>query len=286
MASDQVPDALGVVAPGEVVQVLDGAGRVVATSANASLTLPVVSLADVADEAAESARTGEPVLTTADSAYTGSARVAVLAVPGAEGSAAGDGSTATDGSAAGDVVVAAVPLGDVAATIRALALALVAVVPVLVLGLGVVVWVVLGRALRPVEDLRVAADAVAAEGGRGSLPVPASGELAALATTLNAMLDRLDGAVQAAQRSARREHEAATRQRAFVADAAHELRSPITGLRAALDVAREHPEAYPAADLVPDLDDGVRRMEVLVEDLLLLARVGSRPLARERVALA
>uniref|UniRef100_UPI002027BFB8 sensor histidine kinase n=1 Tax=Actinotalea sp. C106 TaxID=2908644 RepID=UPI002027BFB8 len=98
----------------------------------------------------------------------------------------------------------------------------------------------------------------------GALPVPRTDdELGALARTLNEMLDRLEVA--------------AARQRAFVADAAHELRSPLAALRASIEVARAHPETYPAGALAQDLEDEVLRMQALVDDLLLLARMGSRP---------
>ncbi|NTW40128.1 MAG: two-component sensor histidine kinase, partial [Cellulomonadaceae bacterium] len=84
-------------------------------------------------------------------------------------------------------------------------------------------------------------------------------------------LDRLEGA--------------SARQRSFVADAAHELRSPIAALRATLDVARTHPDSYAPGELVEELAGETARMQVLVDDLLLLARVGSRPLRATRVDL-
>lgn len=290
--TDRLPDALGVAQPGEVVQLLALEGGVVATSANASLTLPVVSdgvraeLAELSGAGAGDADPRDPVVLTATSSYAGQARVAALLVTLPGGAAGSGGADSGDGTAPAKVlVVAAVPLGDVSATVRALGLSLAAVVPVLVLGLGAVVWLVLGRALRPVEELRVAADDVVAAGGPGSLPVPRSGELAALATTLNAMLDRLDGAVASERAAADAARGAAERQRAFVANAAHELRSPLASLGTALEVAATHPDSYPREELVTDLRADVGRMQVLVEDLLLLARLGSRPLAREELVL-
>ena len=84
---------------------------------------------------------------------------------------------------------------------------------------------------------------------------PASDEIRALAITLNGMLDRLAAARE--------------RQRAFVADAAHELRSPLASMRAQLEVAERLGEAGTLpADLLADLT----RLSGLVEDLLLLAR--------------
>lgn len=287
--ADRIPAALGVVQPGEVVQVLDPAGGVVATSANASLTLPVVDaevLRQLVERSAESAANAGTagdagvVVLTAPSAYAGTARVAAVVLSGADLPGAGADQPAVEEPGAEDlIVVAAVPLGEVSATVRALTTAFVIAVPVLAVGTALLVWFVLGRALRGVEELRQAADAVAHSGGPGSLPVPRTGELAALATTLNAMLDRLERAVVAEREAAQAAHAAADRQRAFVADAAHELRSPITSLVTALEVAQRHPASYPPAELVPDLARDVARVQELVEDLLLLARVGSRPLS-------
>jgi signal transduction histidine kinase len=88
------------------------------------------------------------------------------------------------------------------------------------------------------------------------LPVPKSDdEISRLAVTLNGMLDRL-----AAARD---------RQRAFVADAAHELRSPLANLRTALEVAQRHGVPPNLAD---ELLIDVERLSRLVDDLLLLAR--------------
>lgn len=255
LITDRIPESLGVAAP-EVVQILDADGEVLATSGNASATLPVVG-GDVLAQTRQAA--SEPIVRTVDSPYAGQARVAMLAVPAADLppqwlAAAADGV----------VIAAGIPLADVTQTQRTLTLLLMLLFPVLALGLALVVWLVLGRALRPVEDLRAAADDVAASGGPGSLPVPRTGELAALARTLNAMLDRLDVSAQ--------------RQRAFVADAAHELRSPLASLSAALEVAQRHPDSYPQPELLADLEADVARLQVLVEDLLVLAKVGSRPL--------
>ena len=222
VTAEQVPAVLPVAEPGEVAQVLDAAGRVITSSPNASRTLPVVDADELAELRSRATGTSasdgavEALVTgTTSSAYDGEARIAVVPATYA-------GEPAT--------VVATLPLAEVRWLRRAVGVSLGVVVPVLTLLLAGVVWAVLGRVLAPVEQLRGAAAQVARSGGPGALPVPrGNDELGALARTLNDMLDRLESA--------------AARQRTFVADAAHELRSPIAALRAAVDVARAHPTA-------------------------------------------
>ncbi|MFI8199620.1 sensor histidine kinase [Streptomyces sp. NPDC085942] len=115
-------------------------------------------------------------------------------------------------------------------------------------------------ALRPVEAIRTATASVTAGDPRERVTVPATGhEITALATTINTTLQRLD--------------EAAAQQRRFVADAAHELRSPLTTLLTSLEVALAYPERtdWPAA--VDTAARQTRRLQNLAEDLLLLARL-------------
>ncbi len=95
--------------------------------------------------------------------------------------------------------------------------------------IAAVTYLTVRVALRPVEAIRAATASVTASDPTERVTVPASGhEIAALATTINTTLQRLD--------------EAAARQRRFVADAAHELRSPLTTLPASLEVALAYPE--------------------------------------------
>ncbi len=131
--------------------------------------------------------------------------------------------------------------------------------PLLVVLLAVVAWRVVGAALRPVESLRQGAEEITGGGRTGRLPVPASGdEIHRLAVTLNGMLGRLDAA--------------RVRQRAFVADAAHELRSPLTTMRTELEVAQRLADSTDWTALADDLLLDVQRLSRLVDDLLLLAR--------------
>lgn len=243
-ASGQLPDVLPVVEPGEVVQVLDARGRVVATSATASQTLPLTGPRPRSGVLDRSPYGPDPL------------RLEVRR-------------TTLDGRPV--TVVAAVPLRDVLSAFRALRVALVVVVPLLSLGVGALSYLLLGRALRPVDDLRRSAEAVTALGGGGTLPVPAAGELAALATTLNRMLDRLQVAGE--------------RQGTFVGDAAHELRSPLAAVRATVEVALEHPGTYDVQVLAADVLEQVLRLQRLVDDLLALAAVGAAPAHRDDVDL-
>jgi signal transduction histidine kinase len=157
-------------------------------------------------------------------------------------------------AASGDTVLVAAPDGEIRRSLATVAHGLLVTYPLLLLALASLAWWVVGWTLRPVEQLRQGAEEIsAAQVGR--LPVPdGDDELHRLALTLNRMLDRLEAA--------------RIRQRAFVADAAHELRSPIASLRTQLDVAAHLGEAPP----LPDLSAEVDRLGRLVDDLLLLAR--------------
>jgi signal transduction histidine kinase len=131
--------------------------------------------------------------------------------------------------------------------------------PLLVALLGAVLWRVLGAALSPVDALTAGAEEITGGTRAGRLPVPESrDEIHRLAVTLNGMLHRLEAA--------------RTRQRAFVADAAHELRSPLTNMRTELEVAQRLPGTTDWPQMATDLLTDVDRLSRLVDDLLLLAR--------------
>ncbi|MFI0355896.1 ATP-binding protein [Actinomadura sp. 9N407] len=139
--------------------------------------------------------------------------------------------------------------------------------PVLLVVVAGVTWLVTRRALRPVEAIRAELAAITSSGDlTRRVPEPRSrDEVANLAVTTNATLAALE--------------ESAERQRGFVADASHELRSPIASLRTQLEVAAAHPELL---DLDGAVDDVVR-LQHLAADLLLLARLdaGDRPAPAE-----
>lgn len=133
-------------------------------------------------------------------------------------------------------------------------------VPILLLVVGAVTWRVVGRALQPVERIRREVEAISTEELHRRVPdPPGSDEIAQLAATMNRMLDRLE-AGQA-------------RQRRFVSDASHELRSPVASLRQHAEVALAHPDRTELPEFTRVVLDESARLERLVEDLLLLTRI-------------
>jgi signal transduction histidine kinase len=132
--------------------------------------------------------------------------------------------------------------------------------PILVGTAGGVAWVLAGRALRPVEAIRTEVEAITGSTLDRRVPVPASGdEVARLAETMNAMLDRLE--------------DASTRQQRFVADASHELRSPVTAIRTELEVAQRTARAEDWPAVAERLLGEEARLEAVIADLLLLANL-------------
>jgi signal transduction histidine kinase len=161
-------------------------------------------------------------------------------------------------------VIVARSMVDSLRGIGALRTLLLIVFPLLIAVAAAVAWRVLGATLRPVESLRRGAEEITGAGGSARLPVPeGDDEIHRLAVTLNGMLDRLEAG--------------RARQREFVGDAAHELRSPLANMRTQLEVAQR---LGPAADwpaVSEDLLTDTQRLSRLVDDLLLLARADGSP---------
>ncbi len=136
-------------------------------------------------------------------------------------------------------------------------------------------WVLAGAALRPVERMRQEAAAISASEPERRLPIPGTGdELARLATTLNAMLERLQGSME--------------RERSFVDDASHELRTPLGVLKGELDLALTRPRTSEEMHAtLRRASDEANRLSRLAEDLLVLSRSenGRLPVRREDVVL-
>ncbi|WP_051049392.1 sensor histidine kinase [Nocardiopsis kunsanensis] len=182
---------------------------------------------------------------------------------------------AVDDSAYGDVTVLAASRTTGFFSTNVLEFVLVGVSLLLTVGTGAVLWYGVGRALRPVRNISSEMEHITASDLHRRLPVPDSDdEIAELARTANESLERLEDSV--------------TRQRRFVSDASHELRSPITGMRTKLEVELSDPEpdARARERLLTGLLSDTERLENIVFDLLELARVETGASAsRERVDL-
>ena len=137
----------------------------------------------------------------------------------------------------------------------------------------IVVWLIVGAALSPVEAMRSEAAAISASEPGRRLPVHGTDdELARLGDTLNEMLERLQTALE--------------RERRFVDDASHELRTPLANLKAELDLALRRSRTLEELEAaLRSAADETDRLVRLAEDLLVLARAkgGRLPVRREEV---
>ncbi|MDZ4827963.1 MAG: HAMP domain-containing sensor histidine kinase [Actinomycetota bacterium] len=148
---------------------------------------------------------------------------------------------------------------DVDESVAIVAFWLVLGVPFLLLVVGGTTWFVVGRALAPVEAIRAEVDAISGTELHRRVPQPESAdEIARLATTMNRMLDRLE--------------ESQARQRRFISDASHELRSPVASIRQYAEVALAHPDRVTTSELAESVLADDLRVQHLVDDLLLLTR--------------
>lgn len=132
-------------------------------------------------------------------------------------------------------------------------------VPFLIVLMGLMTWWLTGRALRPVEQIRSEAAAITGSTIHKRVPEPTTNdEIGRLARTMNSMLDRLE--------------ESSQRQRRFVSDASHELRSPIATIRAQLEVAKRRGADADWSAVADRILAEDARLENAVTDLLDLAR--------------
>lgn len=159
-------------------------------------------------------------------------------------------------------------------TLRAMRTVFFVTLPLLALLTAVIGFLLMGRSLRPIRQMIAGARRIAAGGVAGRLPsAPLDDELGELTDTLNRMLDALDGAFK--------------RERRFTSDASHELRTPVTVVRACAEelMARE---ALPAAAQMPlnTILTECRRMQRLIEQMLTLTRgqEGRISLEKERIS--
>ncbi|HEY6934421.1 MAG TPA: HAMP domain-containing sensor histidine kinase [Marmoricola sp.] len=231
--SDRLPDPIPATGA-QIVQVVDRRGRVVSASPNADRLTAMLTLGEV-----QRALRSPVEVSGSRDGLSSRLRVSATTAPH------------------GEVVLVAQQLDQIQRGTRALATALLVTYPVLLLVLALIAWRVIGATLRPVEALRAGAERISGSGHEERLPVPATeDEIGALARTLNSMLDRLAAARE--------------RQRAFLADVAHELRSPLASIRTQLEVAQQLGEG---GELVDGVHAEAVRMSTLVDDLLVLARL-------------
>lgn len=160
----------------------------------------------------------------------------------------------------GDVVIhTGTPIDDVEEASDALRTGLAYGIPAVTMVLGLLVWWLVGRTLRPVETIRAQVAEMSGNNLERRVPVPPTGdEIARLARTMNEMLARVQTSVE--------------RQQRFVADASHELRSPLTRVRTELEVDLDHPETADASATHRSVLEEVGYLQRLVDDLLHLAR--------------
>jgi signal transduction histidine kinase len=226
-----------------IVQVVAaGTGRVVTSSANIEGEPPLFAVHPAA---------GTPTRydTTLPLDGEGGYRVAALATPTPSGL---------------EFVYVARSTSEISASVGQLVFGLTIVAPVLMVAFALLAWLLVGRALRPVETMRQQAERIPGTAPRHRLaPPPTGDELARLAATFNSLLDRIDIV--------------ARQQRQFVADAAHELRSPVAALRAQLDIEAGHPELPTVPADRAALAADAARLGRLVDDLLTLARLDASP---------
>ena len=142
--------------------------------------------------------------------------------------------------------------------------------PILLVVVVVSTYRLVGAALRPVENIRGRVAAISSTDLAQRVPVPiARDEIAHLATTMNEMLARLETGQAAQQR--------------FVSDASHELRSPLATITTALEIAAGRPDLIDKDLIDESLLPEARRMNQLIEDLLLLARSDENAVEWQRV---
>src|SRR5262245_28520614 len=157
-------------------------------------------------------------------------------------------------------VVARRSLDEVDATVDKLKNIMYVAVPVLIALVALAAWYFTGRALRPVEAIRSEAESITGTTIHRRVPEPRTDdEVGRLARTMNAMLGRLEQSSQ--------------RQRQFVSDASHELRSPLTSMRANLEVALRNPDRSDWPAVARRLLAEDERMEDTVSELLEMARL-------------
>ncbi|MET7339586.1 ATP-binding protein [Nonomuraea sp. NPDC005650] len=142
--------------------------------------------------------------------------------------------------------------------------------PLILVSVAGITWVAVGSALRPVERIRAELAEITGQDLTRRVPVPETGdEISHLAATTNDTLDRLERSAET--------------QRRFVADASHELRSPISALRAQLEVANAYPDETDWPTTGERALDAADRLAGIIDELLMLARLDAGAAGERRV---
>ncbi len=237
---------------GSVVQVLDSSGRVLAASGNIE---------------------GESALVRPNPALHGSAISTLSGLPIGSGERFRVMQETVGTGTPQRTIVVALSLAPVDEAVRSARFLLFEVLPAGLLLTALVTWLGVGRAFAPVERIRRGVAAIGAGDLSKRVPLSAArDEVHRLGETMNSMLERLEAS--------------AGRQRRFVADASHELRSPLANIQASLEVALARQDLDLWQETGQDLQGEYDRMQHLVEDMLLLARLdGHIPLAQDEVDL-
>ena len=225
-----------------VIQVLDRDARVVASSPNIKGRPPVAVLRPGESAQVDVPVDDDPFLAAASAADTSDGRFTVVV------------------ARTMDMV------GDSTNTVARL---LAAGLPLLLVIVGMTTWKVVGRALAPAEAIRREVDEIsAAELHRRVPDPPGNDEIAHLAATMNDMLGRLE--------------RAQVRQRRFISDASHELRSPVASIRQHAEVALAHPDRTTTTELAGTVLAEDLRVQRLVDDLLMLTQADEHTLRLRR----
>ena len=186
----------------------------------------------------------------------------------------------------GELTTVAIDLSDVKSTMRSLEYAQLGIGLAVLLVLGVAGYAVVHRSLRPLAEVEQTAAAIAA--GQLDRRVPERDprtEVGRLSLALNGMLAQIQRAMALSESSAEQARTSEERMRRFITDASHELRTPLTTIRGFAELYRQG-AARDVEMLMSRIESESRRMGLLVEDLLLLARLDAqRPLEQHRVDL-
>lgn len=203
---------------------------------------------------------GEPVATSTEPTFTLPTQdTDRFRIPGTDHSWLVSIEEVEDGGTAYTIAVA-VSREPIAEAVSAVTMSMVIGIPLLAMVVAGTTWMVVSRALRPVMEIQREVSLITEQQLNRRVPQPiARDEISQLATTMNQMLERLDHSQR--------------KQRQFVADASHELRSPLASIRQYAEVSRAHPDVVPAGELAEAVYEESTRMQELVKQLLLLARL-------------